>query len=80
MREVQIFIQRTGVKNNHIYYAASYLNRVASLVAPKDEKVRIILFRIYFSLFKKIVKTEVKPVEKEIVPVVVKKDRTKSKE
>jgi len=57
VREVQLFIQRAGTKNNHIYYASAYLNRVASLVAPRDEKVRIILFRIYFSMFKKIVGT-----------------------
>lgn len=77
VREIQLFIQRPGTKNNHIYYAIAYLNRVASLVAPKDEKVRMILFKIYFSLFKKIVttkNTDKKP------KVTVKKDRNKSKQ
>lgn len=60
VREVQLFINRTGTKNNHIYYACAYLNRVSSLVAPKDEKVRILLFKIYFSLFKKIVGSDEK--------------------
>ena len=58
VREVNNFIGRAGTKNIHIYYAVAYLNRVASIVAPKDEKVRIILFRIYFSLFSKILKTD----------------------
>lgn len=49
VREIQVFIQRPGTKNNHIYYAFAYLNRVASMIAPKDEKVRILLFKIYFS-------------------------------
>jgi hypothetical protein len=66
------------VKNNQIYYAIAYLNRVASMVAPKDEKVRIILFKIYFSLFRKVVSTP-KDKTKE-VKEVVKKDRTKSKQ
>lgn len=45
------------------------------MVAPKDEKVRLMLFRIYFSLFKKILKTE----EVEAPPEEIKKDRNKSK-
>ena len=60
VREIQLFMQRPGTKNNHIYYASAYLNRVASLVAPKDEKVRLMLFKIYFSLFKKIVGSDEK--------------------
>jgi hypothetical protein len=30
------------------------------MVAPRDEKVRILLFKIFFSLFKKIVKSDEK--------------------
>eukprot|EP00347_Sterkiella_histriomuscorum_P015659 403356183 len=81
VREVQIFINRTGTKQNHIYYACAYLNRVSSMVAPKDEKVRILLFKIFFSLFKKIVGSEEKKdLEKEKAQIPQKKDRTKSKE
>lgn len=54
VREVNLFMNRTGTKNLHLYYSVAYLNRVASMVAPKDEKVRLMLFRIYFSLFKKV--------------------------
>lgn len=60
VREVQLFMTRTGTKNSHVYYACAYLNRVSSMVAPKDEKVRILLFKIYFSLFKKIVRSDEK--------------------
>lgn len=54
IREVTLFINRQGVKTSHIYYATAYLNRVASFIAPKDEKVRMMLFKIYFSMFRKI--------------------------
>lgn len=52
VREVYLFIQRHGTKSSHRYYATAYLNRVAAMVAPKDEKVRIMLFKIYFAQFK----------------------------
>ncbi len=78
VREIQLFIQRPGVKNNHIYYAVAFLNRVASMVAPSDEKVRIMLFKIYFSLFRKVVSTP-KPEKKNTKKPEKKKDRTKSK-
>lgn len=74
VHEVNLFINRQGTKNNHIYYSIAYLNRVASMVAPKDEKVRTMLFRIYFSMFQKIIKSEPQQ------PVKFKKDRTKSKD
>jgi hypothetical protein len=39
VREVQMFIDRPGTKNGHIYYAVAFLNRVAAMAAPKDFKV-----------------------------------------
>ena len=60
VREIQLFISRPGMKKTHVYYAVAYLNRVASMIAPKDEKVRLILFKIYFSLFKKVVTSKEK--------------------
>lgn len=77
VHEVTLFISRNGAKNSHIYYAVAYLNRLASSVAPKDEKVRVMLLRIYFSLFKKILNTDFNG--EEVPEVHVKKDRTKSK-
>ena len=77
VHEVNLFISRNGAKNSHIYYAVAYLNRLASSVAPKDEKVRVMLLRIYFSLFKKILNTDFNG--EEVPEVHVKKDRTKSK-
>lgn len=76
VHEVNLFIARSGNKSTHVYYAVAYLNRIASMVAPKDEKVRVMLLRIYFSLFKRILKTDM---EGKAVLVEVKKDRTKSK-
>lgn len=68
---------RNNTKNQHLYYSIAYLNRVASMVAPKDEKVRLMLFRIYFSLFKKILKTEEADADKPAEEI--KKYRTMSK-
>ena len=58
VREISLFINRPNTKNSHIFYAVAYLNKISSIVAPKDEKVRLHLFRIYFALFSKVVKTE----------------------
>jgi hypothetical protein len=46
------------------------------MVAPKDDKVRLMLLRIYFSLFRKVLKND----EESKAEIVVKKDRTKSKQ
>ena len=75
---VTLFIGRTSGKqqSSHIFYSVAYLNRIAQMVAPKDEKVRLMLLRVYFSLFRKILKNDEEPKE----PQVVKKDRTKSKQ
>jgi len=45
------------------------------MIAPKDEKIRIILFKIYFSLFRKVITS--KEIKK---PAKTKKDRSKSKQ
>ena len=76
VREIQLFIARPGTKNAHIYYAVAYLNRVATMIAPRDEKVRLVLFKIYFSLFRKVVTAK----EEKVQPKKVKKDRAKSKD
>ena len=81
VREVNSFMSRSGIKNSHIYYSVAYLNRIASMVAHKDEKVRVMLLRIYFSLFKKILKTETEQIGEKVEEQKpqFKKDRTKSK-
>jgi hypothetical protein len=54
VREIHLFMQRPNTKASHRFYATAFLNKVASMVAHKDEKVKIMLFKIYFSLFKSI--------------------------
>ena len=76
VREVHIFINRPATKSSHVFYAIAYLNRVAGLVGGKDEKVRLMLFKIYFSMFRKILENKEKPGK----PEKGKKDRTKSKD
>ena len=87
---VILFLQRHHTKPSHVYYSVAYLNRIASMVAPKDEKVRLTLLRTYFSLFRKILGEEVKNAsttedgqkEEDAPPAKgppVKKDRSKSK-
>jgi hypothetical protein len=46
------------------------------MVAPKDDKVRLMLLRIYFSLFRKVLKND----EESKAEIIVKKDRSKSKQ
>ena len=57
---VSLFIGRSTGKNqsSQIFYSVAYLNRIAQMVAPKDEKVRLMLLRIYFSLFRKVLKND----------------------
>ena len=86
---VILFLQRHHTKPSHVYYSVAYLNRFASMVAPKDEKVRLTLLRTYFSLFRKILGEEVKNAstddgqkEDDAPPAkgpAVRKDRFKSK-
>jgi ribosome biogenesis protein MAK21 len=70
-----MFIGRSK-EQSHIFYSVAYLNRIAQMVAPKDDKVRLMLLRIYFSLFRKVLKND----EESKAELVVKKDRTKSKQ
>lgn len=93
LHTVTLFLQRNQTKPSHVYYSVAYLNRIASMVAPKDEKVRLVLLRTYFQLFRKILGEEEKsslsaaetspdahknPTKSH--PPPVKKDRTKSKQ
>jgi len=81
VHSVTLFLSRHSTKPSHVFYSVAYLNRIAGLVAPKDEKVRLMLLRTYFSLFRKILGEEEAKgggdAEKVVIPV--KKDRTKSK-
>jgi hypothetical protein len=58
IHEVNLFISRPGTKTDHIFYAVAYLNRMASMAAPKNERVRVMLLRIYFALFKKLLNSD----------------------
>jgi ribosome biogenesis protein MAK21 len=51
VREVSLFMSRPNTKASHRFYAVAFLNRAAMSVAPKDEKVRVMLFKIYFNMF-----------------------------
>ena len=55
IREVSMFISRPTSKTSHIYYAVAFLNRMASMVAPKDAKIQTSLFKIYFGLFNQMI-------------------------
>jgi len=48
------------------------------MVAPKDDKVRLMLLRIYFALFRRVLKNDEEA--KEAAKAPPKKDRTKSKD
>jgi hypothetical protein len=75
VNSVSLFIGRSK-EQSHIFYSVAYLNRIAQMVAPKDDKVRLMLLRIYFSLFRKVLKND----EESKAEVIVKKDRSKSKQ
>ena len=55
IREIKLFMQKPQCKSSHRYYATAFLNRVATSIGLKNEKVKLILFRIYFGMFKQIV-------------------------
>jgi hypothetical protein len=88
LHSVTLFLHRHHTKPSHVFYSVAYLNRIASMVAPKDEKVRLVLLRTYFQLFRKILGEEErtavadaqKAAETKTTAVPVKKDRTKSKQ
>lgn len=75
VHSVSLFISRSK-EQSHIFYSVAYLNRIAQMVAPKDDKVRLMLLRIYFSLFRKVLKND----EESKAEIIVKKDRSKSKQ
>jgi hypothetical protein len=70
VHSVSLFISRSK-EQSHIFYSVAYLNRIAQMVAPKDDKVRLMLLRIYFSLFRKVLKND----EESKAEIIVKKDR-----
>ena len=76
-REVALFLQRPGIKPAHRIYALAFLNKVGSKVAPQDNKIRVVLLRIYFGLFKKLIHAD--PEEEKNKKADIKKDRTISK-
>ena len=92
VHSVTLFLSRNQTKPSHVFYSVAYLNRIASMVAPKDEKVRLMLLRTYFSLFRKILGEEEKTAadakaaegvaaKGPAAPAIqMKKDRTKSKQ
>ena len=75
VHSVSLFISRSK-EQSHIFYSVAYLNRIAQMVAPKDDKVRLMLLRIYFSLFRKVLKND----EESKAEIIVKKDRSKSEQ
>jgi hypothetical protein len=58
VKECQIFLARNMDKTSHKLYTIAFLNRLASIVASKNLKVRLMLFKIFFSLFQKILGEE----------------------
>lgn len=55
---VNLFISRNQTKAQHVFYSVAYLNRIAGMIAPKDEQVRLMLLKIYFGLFRRILGNE----------------------
>ena len=74
VHETHVMLQRPGIKPVQRYYSVAFLNKISILCAQHDPAVRLSLFRVYFSMFKKILQS---PEERQAV--VFKKDRTKSK-
>lgn len=72
--ETHMLMQRPGLKASQKYYGAFFLNKIAILCGSSSEKVRIALFKIFFELFREVMKNP-----EELKTVVFKKDRTKSK-
>ena len=74
IHETYLMLQRPGLKQSQRLYATQFLNKIAIISAKSDEKVRVELFKVYFAMFKSVLKNP-----KEINETVFKKDRTKSK-
>jgi hypothetical protein len=75
IHENHMLLQRAGIKPAQKYFSVLFLNKIASLCGSHNEQVRIKLFRVYFYLFKDIMQNP-----EELKQVVLKKDRTKSKQ
>lgn len=74
IHETYLMLQRPGLKQSQRLYATQFLNKIASLTAKTDDKVRVELFKVYFAMFKSMLKNP-----KEVKAELFKKDRTKSK-
>lgn len=74
IHETHLLLQRPGCKQNQRLVATHFLNKISALASKTDEKVRVELFRIYFSIFKTVIKNP-----QEVKEEIFKKDRTKSK-
>lgn len=68
-------LQRPGLKTSQRYYAASFLNKVGSLAGKADDGLRVELFKLYFVMFRNMLKSPQELKES----LAVKKDRSKSK-
>jgi len=67
-------LQRPGINPVQRYYSVAFLNKISILCASHDPAVRLSLFKVYFSMFKKILQS---PEERKAE--AFKKDRAKSK-
>jgi hypothetical protein len=73
--ETHMLLLRPGLKAGQKYQAVFFLNKIALLAGKSSEKVRINLFKIYFYLFKEVMRNP-----EELKTVIFKKDRSKSKQ
>lgn len=61
MREISLFMDRTGTKPSHRIYALGFLNKVVGTFASSgDMAVRASALTIYFNLFNKLLGTDPK--------------------
>jgi len=75
VHETFLMLQRPGLKTSQRYYAASFLNKVGSLAGKADDGLRVELFKLYFVMFRNMLKSPQELKES----LAVKKDRSKSK-
>jgi len=57
IHETYLLLQRQGSKQDQRLMATQFLNKISSLTSKSDEKVRVELFKIYFQIFKTVIKT-----------------------
>mmetsp|Transcript_13083 Transcript_13083/g.22070 ORF Transcript_13083/g.22070 Transcript_13083/m.22070 type:complete len:132 (+) Transcript_13083:563-958(+) len=59
IHEANLFLQRAGIKPQQKYCAVQFLNRVGAICGQGSDSVRMILFRVYFSMFKGILQNPI---------------------